>query len=203
MPSARAAGRATVGNTKMTPPLSRRSMAVATRSSGSRVVVGLLALGAALGAFALAFQRRQTDGCLGFYGSAVARAVAVAPHVEIWHLATGGRPGRLVAVGRCDVSQAPGLVHLRRGLVEDANFDWRPADAPRLPPERWTAAIVFSSAPDARPAAILAIGFEPAGGALCVVGQPGRVGLGRLGGGLRQWVEATCPGPATAAEPGK
>ena len=200
MPPASAAGRATFGNTTMTPPRSHRSTAVGQRSSGSRVVVGLLALGAALAAFALTFQWRQTDGCLGFYGSAVARAVAGAPHVEIWHLAPGASPGRLVAVGRCDVSQAPGLVHLRRGLVEDANFDWRPPDPRRLPAEHWTAAIVFSAAPRARPDAILAVGFAPTGGALCVVGQPGRVGLGRLDRGIRTWVETTCPrqtGPQT------
>ena len=181
----------------MTQPLSQRSPAGAPRSSGSRVVVGLLAMGCALAAFALAFQRRQTDGCLGFYGSAVARAITVAPHVEVWHLAAGSTPGRPVAVDRCDVSGAPGLVHLRRGLVEDANFDWRPPAQQRLPAEQWAAAIVFSPAPGARPAAMLAIGFAPEGGALCVVGQPGRVGLGRLERGLRKWVEATCPRPET------
>lgn len=178
--------------------LSHRSPAGAPRSSGSRVVIGLLVMGCALAAFALAFQRRQTDGCLGFYGSAVARAITVAPHVEIWHLAAGSTPGRPVAVGRCDVSGAPGLVHLRRGLVEDANFDWRPPVPKRLPAEQWVAAIVFSPAPGARPAAMLAISFAPKGGALCVVGQPGRVGLGRLERGLRTWVEATCPRPEAA-----
>lgn len=203
MPPASAADRATVGNTVMSPPRSQRSTAGAPRSSGTRVVVGLLALGAALGAFALVFQWRQTDGCLGFYGSDVARAIAVAPHVEVWHLAAGPAAGRLVAVGRCDVSQAPGLVHLRRGLVEDANFDWRPLDPQRLPPDRWSAAIVFSPAPGARPSAVLAIGFGGQGGGLCVVGQPGRVSLGRIERGLRTWVEASCPRPETGSAAGK
>ena len=66
-----------------------------------------------------------------------------------------------------------------------------------LPKVARAAAIVFSPAPGARPAAMLALGFAPEGGALCVVGQPGRVGLGRLERGLRKWVEATCPRPET------
>lgn len=203
MPPASAAGRATVGNTTMPPSLSHRSSTASARPSGSRLVVGLLALGAALAAFALAFQWRQTDGCLAFYGSDVARAVAAAPHVELWHLAAGAAPGRLVATGRCDVSQAPGLVHLRRGLVEDANLDWRPSEASRLPADRWSAALVFAAAPGAPPAAMIALGFDPGGGALCVVGRPGRVGLGRLERGLRTWVEATCPRPQTGPATGK
>jgi hypothetical protein len=203
MPPASAAGRATVGNTTMPPSLPHRSSAAFARPSGSRVVVGLLALGAALAAFALAFQWRQTDGCLGFYGSDVARAIAAAPHVELWALGAGAEPGRLVATGRCDVSRAPGLVHLRRGLVEDANFDWRPSEPRRLSPERWSAALVFAAAPGDPPAAIIAIGFDPGGGALCVVGQPGRVRLGRIERGLRTWVEASCPRPETGPGAGK
>jgi hypothetical protein len=187
----------------MPPSLSYSSPPATARPSGSRLVIGLLGLGIALAAFALAFQWRQTDGCLGFYGSDVARAIAAAPHVELWHLADGDAPGRLVATGRCDVSRAPGLVHLRRGLVEDANFDSGSPTSQRLPSGAWTVALVFSAAPAARPEAVLAIGFGPGGAALCVVGKPGRVGLGRLERGLRTWVEATCPRPGPAAEAGK
>lgn len=203
MPPASAAGRATVGNTTMPLSVTHRSSAASARPSGSRVVVGLLALGAALAAFALAYQWRQTDGCLAFYGSDVARAVAAAPHVELWHLGAGTAPGRLVAIGRCDVSRAPGLVHLRRGLVEDANFDWRPSEPRGFSPERWSAALVFAAAAGDPPAAIIAIGFDPGGGALCVVGQPGRVRLGRIERGLRTWVEASCPRPETGSGAGK
>lgn len=186
----------------MPPSLPNRPWHPAGRPSGSRLVVGLLGLGIALAAFALAFQWRQTNGCLGFYGGDVARAIAAAPHVELWHLAAGAAPGRLVAADRCDVSRAPGLVHLRRGLVEDANFTWGSPAAERLPAEAWTAALVFSAAPGGRPSATLALAFGP-NATLCVVGQPGRVGLGRLERGLRTWVEATCPRPANGAGPGK
>jgi hypothetical protein len=187
----------------MTSSLSHPSPPPAGRPSGSRIVVGLLGLGLALAAFALVFQWRQTDDCLGFYGSDVARAITSAPHVELWHLADGAAAGRLVATGRCDVSGAPGLVHLRRGLVEDANFAWGPPASQRLPSGAWAAALVFSAAPGARPSATLAVGFGPEAGALCVVGQPGRVGLGRLERGLRTWVEATCPRPGSSAAAGK
>lgn len=183
--------------------ISHRPLPLAGRSSGSRIVVVLLGLGIALAAFALVFQWRQTDNCLGFYGSEVARAITTAPHVELWHLAEGAAAGRLVATARCDVSRAPGLVHLRRGLVEDANFAWGPPASQRLPSGAWAAALVFSAAPGARPSATLAISFGPEAAALCVVGQPGRVGLGRLERGLRTWVEATCPRPGSSAAAGK
>jgi len=187
----------------MPPSISHRPPPPTGRPSGSRIVVGLLGLGLALAAFALAFQWQQTDNCLDFYGSDVARAITTAPHVELWHLADGAAAGHLVATGRCDVSRSPGLVHLRRGLVEDANFAWGPPASQQLPSGAWAAALVFSAAPGAGPSATLAFGFGPDAAALCVVGQPGRVGLGRLGRGLRTWVEATCPRPESSPAAGK
>lgn len=179
---------------------SRPTAAVAA-SSGGRLVAGLLALGAVLAAFALAFQWRQTDGCLRFYGGDVARAITTAPHVELWHLAAGESPGRLVVVGRCDVSRAAGLVHLRRGLVEDANFSGPSPDPRPLPPTAWTVALAFGTAAGARPQAVVALALED-DAAVCLVSRPGRLGLGRLTRGLRTWVETTCPRP-TGAAPGR
>ncbi|MFM8986252.1 MAG: hypothetical protein ACKONH_09385 [Planctomycetia bacterium] len=167
--------------------------------SGSLVVLGLFAVGLALAAFALAFQRWQTRRCLDFYGAGVARAITTAPVVELWRLAPGAGPGRLVAVGGCDVSRAAGLVHLRRGLVEDANFDWRPRAAARLEPGAWGEALVFRTAVGAAPAAVVVVGAGPAGGEMCVVGRTGRVGLGRLERGLRTWLADACPDPAVGA----
>jgi hypothetical protein len=37
----------------------------------------------------------------------------------------------------------------------------------------------------------LVIDFDPSGGALTVVGQPGRIGLGRIGPGLEKWIRST------------
>lgn len=171
-------------------------MATAATPSGGRVVAWLLALGVALAAFALAFQWRQTDGCLRFYGGDVARAITTAPHVELWHLAAGDRPGRLVVVAKCDVSRAAGLVHLRRGLVEDANFSGPSSDPRPLPPAAWTVALAFGPAAGARPQAVVALALDDEAAAACLVGRPGRLGIGRLKRGLRTWVETTCPPPA-------
>jgi hypothetical protein len=84
------------------------------------------------------------------------------------------------------------LVHLRHGLVEDANFNWRPGGEDRLPASAWDVALAFYAAPDAKDAsAILAIDLEEGGGAVTLVGRPGRVGLGRMASGLRRWIAAT------------
>jgi len=80
----------------------------------------MLAVGLLLALFAVWFQWRQTRRCLDFYGPLAARHIQSAPRVELWEL--DGRPdtpGR-----RIDITSARGLVHLRRGLVEDANFTW-------------------------------------------------------------------------------
>jgi hypothetical protein len=167
-----------------------------SRPSGAPLVVGLLALGTALAAFALGFQRWQTSRCLAFYGGGIARAITAAPVVELWNLSPGSGPGRLMAAVDCDVSTAPGMVHLRRGLVEDANFDWRPRTGPRLPADAWQVAVAFRPAAGAAPTAVLVIGAGAEGGEMCVVGQPGRIGLGRLEKGLRTWIGTACPGSA-------
>ncbi|NDC62727.1 MAG: hypothetical protein EBZ59_01765 [Planctomycetia bacterium] len=161
---------------------------------GVPLVVGLLALGLAAAATGVWFQWRQTRRCLAFYGPAVARRISVAPRVELWTLRPGVGHGRLVAEEKLDVSGARGLVHLRRGLVEDANFRW---DGPaptgeRLPDDAWDDAVAFFDGPDDSAAAtILAIDLGADGGSLAVVGRPGRIGLGRIEGGLKRWIEAT------------
>ena len=187
------------------------------RPAGTWLVAGLLALGVAAAVTGIWFQRHQTRRCLAFYGTAAARRITTSPRVELWLVgpaeATGSR--RLAVLGRTDVSQAPGLVHLRRGLVEDANFSWEwprgewprgeaaAADgaAAPLPLESWDVVLVFrGTALQSRPHAgrdgddevsMLAFDLDPTGGAVTVVGQPGRVGLGRIGPGLAKWIGAT------------
>jgi hypothetical protein len=98
--------------------------------------------------------------------------------------------------------------------VEDANFVWSnfqssaatyPA-AERLPVEAWDIAIAFSDSVVASgEPTILAIDLgdqnwqrdqrdqrdqSDRGGAITVVGRPGRIGLGRIGPGLRKWIDA-------------
>lgn len=167
---------------------------------GSLIVVAILLVGIVAATVALAYQRLQTRRCLDFYGPEAARRVAKAPRVELWQLAPSGRPGRLVATSRLDVTAAKGIVHLRRGLVEDAGFRWAEAgQAGRLPDAAWDYALMFSDpALDGRTTVV--IDLEADAGWLAVQGQAGRVALGRLGRGLAEWIAATIPA-ADAAEP--
>lgn len=166
---------------------------------GGTLVIGLLLLGVGAAITAVAYQRAQTRRCLGFFGADAARLVAAAPAVEIWTLEPGGESGALVAVARKDVSRAAGLVHMRRGLVEDANYAWDAGDpdpGTRLPAGRWDVALAFSDPdhPDRRAVVVVALGPADGPGWLAVVGRSGRVRLGRIAAGLRTWVEAAMRG---------
>lgn len=184
----------------MQPSQTRRPEPTAS-GNGRPLVVGLVALAVAVGGFAVWYQWRQTRRCLAFYGPDAARSVQSAPRVELWELARGPL-GQLVRGRVRDVSTAAGLVHLRHGLVEDANFRWVPSGADRLPASAWDVALAFYASPDAKDAAvILAIDLDEDGGAVTLVGRPGRVGLGRMASGLRRWIAATdvaSPPPAAA-----
>lgn len=174
--------------------------------SGRRLVAGLVALGIAAGITGIAWQRGQTRRCLGFYGAEVARAITTAPHVELWSgVRPGDRPGTWLAATRRDVSAARGLVHLRRGLVEDANFLAGTAstgDGDRGGGEAadfgWSHVLVFSRGPvskvDTGAGTAVALCFDGGGGAprrLTVVGRPGVLPVGRIGRGIADWIEAT------------
>ncbi|MFM7035748.1 MAG: hypothetical protein ACKOYJ_11315 [Planctomycetia bacterium] len=157
---------------------------------GSILVVALILLGIASGGLAIGYQRAQTRRCLAFYGSEAARRVSKAPSVELMKVAPSDRPGRLIVTDRYDVTSAKGIVHLRRGLVEDAGFRWT-ADEPAvaLPLESWDHALVFTDLDGSRTTVV--VNLDTHGGWLAVVGQGGRVALGRLGRGLSKWIEAT------------
>jgi len=203
-------------------PSQTTSVRAAGSPRGTWLVAGLLLLGVAAGLTGVWFQRHQTRRCLEYYGPVAARRISAAPVVELLLLEPGPAAGRLAARTRIDASQAPGLVHMRRGLVEDANFSWRGGGnggmdgyetegngATRLPLAAWDVAIVFSDKPflgkdlsgrAGSPSAAelrdqgrteLVIDFDPSGGSLAVVGQPGRIGLGRIGPGLEKWIRST------------
>lgn len=185
------------------PPASQTSPERAAGTPrGTWLVVGLLLLGVAAAFTGVWFQRHQTRRCLEFYGPAAARRISAAPMVELLLVQPGTGPGRLASHTRIDVSKAPGLVHLRRGLVEDANFGWPVTGgaAPiQLPLDAWDAALVFTEPAGSQSATrsgdqgctTLVVGFDPSGGGLAVVGQPGRIGLGRIGPGLEKWIRST------------
>ena len=153
--------------------------------------MGLLLLAVGSAAFASWFQWQQTRRCLGFYGADAARRIQTADHVELWRLAWDKPRRRPVVAERLDVSRAGGLVHLRRGLVEDANFTWDEGGrAARLPDGAWDEALAFFEPAADAPATVLAFDLDtPA--AITVVGGAGRVNLGRIAGGLKTWIDAT------------
>lgn len=151
----------------------------------------MVVLAAALAAFAVWFQWNQTKRCLALYGPAMAHAIQDAKRVELWSLDADGGRQRMVTAR--DVSQAPGLVHLRRGLVEDANFAWEQASGDRLPAAAWDTALAFYGVASSEPLAVVAFDLDDPGW-LTVVGRPGRIGLGRLAKGLRTWIRATTDG---------
>jgi len=166
---------------------------------GHWLVAGLLGLGLAAAATGIWFQRHQTRRCLGFYGPEAARRITLAPVVELLRVRPAIGAGTLTATERVDVSRAPGLVHLRRGLVEDANFAWpdRQPTAP-LGAEAWDVALTFRE--PGGPGTTLVFDLDGEGGSLAVVGEPGRVGLGRLGPGLEKWIRSAL---AAAVSPGR
>lgn len=160
-------------------------------SRGTIVVFTVVLLAAGLGAFAVWFQWEQTRRCLAFFGPEVAAAIQSSPTVEIWHLDSDG--ARIWRAGAQDASRAPGLVHLRRGLLEDVNYAWidfagSPSGVGRFPAASWDVALAFCES--GKSPVILAVDLDSPG-SLAVVGRPGRVTLGRLGPGLAKWVRAT------------
>jgi hypothetical protein len=150
------------------------------------VVAIMLAAALGLAAFAVWFQWRQTRRCLDFYGGDVARLVQTAPRVELWRLAPTAEPSSPEPRERIDVSQAPGLVHVRRGLVEDANFAWDSPPAPGLP-QTWSLALAFFAVPEATPAVLMFDTGDEAP-AVAVAGRTGIMVPGPIAAGLRKWL---------------
>ena len=174
--------------------------ALAHRRTGTWIVIGMLALAFAMAAFAIWYQRGQTRRCLEFYGSDHARRIQEAPRVELWQLAPAASATRPDPVSRSDISAARGVVHLRRGLVEDANFAWERPSGGDGPAPQYAFAF-FDDAAAAEPATLVVVGLDERGGALGVAGRPGTVTLGRIAAGLRTWLAATArdrswPSPA-------
>ena len=189
--------RASTGAIFIRASLISEAVVVSRSSPGSFLVLGLVGLGVAAAAIGIWFQWQQTRRCLNFYGVETAGQISRAPRVELWRLkprAASGHTGRLAAVQRLDITTAKGLVHLRRGLVEDANFDWgESANSQKpLPDAAWDVAFVFADAAGEK-GSLLAIdlGSESESAQLTVLGRPGRVVLGKMAKGLRDWVKST------------
>ena len=164
------------------------------------LVIGLLALGLLAAGIGVWFQWQQTRRCLAFYGTRATEQISKSPFVELWQLKplSGGRhTGRLEAVLVEDITEAKGLVHLRRGLVEDANFQWVEGNTERAPlaDAAWDLALVFFDSKQRneseRTVVVIDFGENSQKANLTVVGRPGRVALGKMRKGLKTWVEST------------
>ena len=165
------------------------------------LVIGLLALGLLAAGIGVWFQWQQTRRCLAFYGTRATEQISKSPFVELWQLKplSGGRhTGRLEAVLVEDITEAKGLVHLRRGLVEDANFQWvEKGNMERAPlaDAAWDLALVFFDSKQTneseRTVVVIDFGEDSQKANLTVVGRPGRVALGKMRKGLKTWVEST------------
>jgi len=123
------------------------------RSKLAILLMVLLACG--LGLTSVVYHHWASHGVLAWWGGDMARLIADAPRVEALRLEPLEKPdsaatadtlvvdGRQYAVAqRKDVTTAIGLDHLRRGLLDDANFSWS-APSPATP-VRWSDALVFS-----------------------------------------------------------
>ncbi len=174
-------------------------------ASGRVAVLLMVGLGAGLALFGILHQRNQTVRCLRFLGASAAGRIAASSHVELLRLHPGQHEGRLMAVERWDISSARGVVHLRRGLVEDANYDWSARDddrsdaGGRLPVAAWRWGIAFADSVGAdgaiRADGATILAFAPgeegrsATGWMTLVGAAGRVRLGRIDRGISTWIE--------------
>ena len=165
------------------------------------LVIGLLALGLLAAAIGVWFQWQQTRRCLTFYGTRATEQISKSSFVELWQLkplSNDRHTGRLEAIRVEDITEAKGLVHLRRGLVEDANFRWVEKGTTEhvpLPDAAWDLALVFSDSQQTnvskQTVVVIDFGKNPQEGNLTVVGRPGRVALGKISKGLKTWVEST------------
>jgi hypothetical protein len=104
--------------------------------SGKLVILAILVLGVAAGAFAVWYRQQQSRHSLQFWGTEGASLIARAPHVEALWLELAGQqaadcdetvevPGGTACVRqRQDVERAAGISNLRHALVQDATFQW-------------------------------------------------------------------------------
>ncbi len=116
-------------------PLRRAATTDPMPDRGKLAVLTMLGLALAAAAFAWWWNVTSKKESLAFYGPAAARLIGKAPTVELIEVepATSGDTRELVSVhhekfvvvSRHDVSQAPGLIHARTALLDDASYEWQ------------------------------------------------------------------------------
>jgi hypothetical protein len=115
---------------------------------GRRAVAGILLIGLVAAAFGWWWNVQRGKRCMAFWGTAAAQRIRLGPQVTVAQLMPAdaaaeyaGKPGHVLVLGtewqlvnEKDISKAPGLIHARNSLLEDASFAWEknPADPPRF-----------------------------------------------------------------------
>jgi hypothetical protein len=116
---------------------------------GRLVVVGLLGSALLLAGFGVWHHYMASRRAMDLWGPEAAGLISRAAQVEILRLGAQGDDaestidirGQLLPVEEMkDISRAPGLVHVRAALVEDASFDWE--DSSQAAPQ-WRHALRF------------------------------------------------------------
>jgi hypothetical protein len=92
--------------------------------SGKLVILGILAVALASAAASWWFRYAATHRAAEFWGPQSARLIRDAPRVSLMRLFLSTAPKTR------DISNAPGITHLRNALLEDRSFEWgQPIDA--------------------------------------------------------------------------
>src|SRR5688572_12189392 len=120
--------------------------------SSRLIILGMLLLAGATSAAAIWYLRGLSQRSMSFWGPAAGELILQSPQVEALRLAPAesstSPPGgeRLTiddrtfdVIQRRDISQARGLVNVRRALMQDASYDW--SAPPPDPPVRWSYAL--------------------------------------------------------------
>lgn len=124
---------------------------------GTLVIVGMVFVAIVAAAFAWWHQYQRGVKVLEIWGAEHARRIRLAGDCELWELAP--RPASSPGDGQADVTigghswaiarrvpvhAAPGFIHARQALIQDASHDW--SATPTEPPPRWTHALCFRDA---------------------------------------------------------
>jgi hypothetical protein len=98
--------------------------------SGKLVIISILFVAFAAAGVSWGFRFYATHRAAGFWGPQTARLIRNSPTIKLSRIDRG--PGMTIktSINR-DVSNAPGITHLRNALLEDKSFDWsRSNEAP-------------------------------------------------------------------------
>jgi hypothetical protein len=139
---------------------------------GAILVILLVVAGLTAASVAVWYQHRQTRRALDLWGAATAQRIERAAVVELFELDGDTPSGILDDEPAVDISSAPGVLHFRRSLLQDANFHWQPASEAVESDNTWDYAARFSD--DEGNVTVL---FDLDRGTVANRAAPGRVAL--------------------------